>query len=444
VLAAVEAAGFVTPTPVQARALPPALAGRDLIATAATGTGKTLAFVLPIVDRLAGTKGTRALVLAPTRELVQQIAEVVRQFGARRGVRCVEIVGGVGMGAQMDGLRERREVIVATPGRLVDHLDRGTARLGQIEVLVLDEADRMLDMGFKAQLDRILRDVPPVRQTMLLSATMGQEVTSFAKRCLRDPVRVETTPTGTVASRAEQRVFHVPQAGKMDLLVALLAADEDSTLVFTRTKHRAEKLAKQLHKLGHSVSRIHGDRSQSQRNAALDGFRNGSVRILVATDVAARGLDVEEIGHVINFDLSLVADDHVHRVGRTARASASGRASSFCSPEELKLLREIEKFTRTTIPRAALPAGIAAAPAPVAATSGSAGVTPRVRGSSYGTQAPRDEGAPPAARDPRDGVPGHRPASSNRHTSPRRGGSAPWRSQPGPSGPSRRGWHRPN
>jgi len=409
-LAAVEAAGYTDPTPVQVRAIPPALEGRDVIAVAATGTGKTAAFVLPIVERLAGRRGTRALVLAPTRELVQQIAEHVRLLGGQRGTRCVEIVGGLGMEPQVRGLREQREVIVATPGRLIDHLDRGTARLEGIEVLVLDEADRMLDMGFKPQMERILARVPRKRQTMLLSATMGDEVTRFARLCLEDPVRVEVVRSGTVAARAEQRVFHVPQQAKLDLLLALLAKDDLTTLVFTRTKHRAERLAKSLDKAGVAVARIHGDRSQSQRQAALEGFRGGRVRVLVATDVAARGLDVEEIGHVVNFDLSIVADDHVHRVGRTARASASGLASSFCSPEEVKLLREIERFTRNAIARADLPEGFvvkAARPA-----------TPPSQGSR-----PQPHASPrhPHHGAPRDGHPQRGPHRSGRpHRGPGR------------------------
>jgi ATP-dependent RNA helicase RhlE len=356
-LDALAKAGYSQPTAIQTQALPPALAGRDVIGCAATGTGKTAAFLLPIVERLKGKSGTRALILAPTRELVIQIADHLEMLG--RGTTFVEIVGGLGMGPQIAGLRQARSVVVATPGRLIDHLERGTAKLDGIEMLVLDEADRMLDMGFKPQLDRILAKLPRQRQTMLFSATMAGEVAAFARACLRDPVRVEIVKSGVVAAKAEQQVFMVPQQAKGELLLSLLAADEATTLVFTRTKHRADRLAKQIQKAGHTVSVIHGNRSQGQRQTALGGFKDGRYRVLVATDIAARGIDVEEIGHVVNFDLSRVPEDHVHRVGRTARAEKSGRASSFCSPEEAGELRAIEKYTRTALPRAELPASVA-------------------------------------------------------------------------------------
>ena len=351
-------AGFERPTPVQTQAIPPALAGRDIVACAGTGTGKTAAFVLPIVERLVGGKGTRALVLAPTRELVTQIAECFRDLGASRGISGVTIVGGMGMAPQIKGLRERRDVVVATPGRLVDLIDRGNAHFGALEVLVLDEADRMLDMGFRRQLDQILKALPRQRQTILCSATMGDEVRRYSKAWLNDPVRIEVIRSGTVAERVTQRAFRLSDKAKIRLLLALLAENDTSTLVFTRTKRRANKVMQYLEASGISVARIHGNRSQPQRQKALDGFRKGTFRVLVATDVAARGIDVQDIGHVVNFDLSLVPDDHVHRVGRTARAEASGLASSFCAPDEVPLLRAIERFTRTEIPHAELPDGI--------------------------------------------------------------------------------------
>ena len=354
-LHALDRAGFEHPTPIQAGAIPPALEGRDVIGTAATGTGKTAAFLLPIIERVAGKPGTRALVLAPTRELALQIGEELERFGRARHVRGAVVIGGVGLGNQTAALKEGRSVVIATPGRLVDHLQQGSARLDGVEVLVLDEADRMLDMGFKPQLDRVLARLPRQRQTLLFSATMAGEVADFARAHLRDPVRVEVARSGTTAARAEQKVFLAAQQEKLALLLALLERDEVSTLVFTRTKRRADRVAKGLDRAGHKVARIHADRSQAQRRTALDGFKDGSFRVLVATDIAARGIDVAEIGHVVNFELPNVPEDYVHRIGRTARAAASGRASSFTSPEEQDLLHAIERLTRSTIPRAEVP-----------------------------------------------------------------------------------------
>jgi len=354
-LKALARAGFEHPTPIQAQAIPPALAGRDVIGTAATGTGKTAAFVLPILDRLAGKSGTRALVLAPTRELALQIGEELERFGHHRHVRSAVVIGGVGMAQQSEAFRQGREIVVATPGRLVDHLQGGTAKLDGIQILVLDEADRMLDMGFKPQLDRILARIPKKRQTMLFSATMGVEVADFARTHLHDPVKVEVARSGTLADRAVQQVFLAEQHEKLALLLSLLEADDASTLVFTRTRRRADKVWKSLARAGHKVARIHADRSQGQRRMALDGFKDGTYRVLIATDIAARGIDVAEIGHVVNFDLPHVPEDYVHRVGRTARAAASGRASTFSSGEEKDLLHAIERFTRSPIPRAEVP-----------------------------------------------------------------------------------------
>ena len=357
-LHALDRAGFEHPTPIQAQAIPPALAGQDVVGTAATGTGKTASFLLPIIDRLAATPGKpgpRALVLAPTRELALQIGEELARFGGSRRVRGAVVIGGVGMAAQTDALLHRAEVVIATPGRLVDHLQQGSAKLDALEVLVLDEADRMLDMGFKPQLDRILARVPKKRQTLLFSATMGAEVADFARAHLVQPVRVEVARSGTTAARAEQQVFLAEQHEKLALLLALLERDDVTTLVFTRTKRRADRVWKGIGRAGHKVARIHADRSQAQRRMALDGFKDGTYRVLVATDIAARGIDVAEIGHVVNFDLPHVPEDYVHRVGRTARAAASGRASSFTAPEEKDQLVAIEKLVRAAIPRADVP-----------------------------------------------------------------------------------------
>jgi ATP-dependent RNA helicase RhlE len=354
-LRALQTAGYTQPTPIQQGAIPHALKGADVIGCAATGTGKTAAFVIPIVERLKGHRGTRGLILAPTRELALQIAEHLETFGRPHHVTSTVIIGGLSMRAQDEALRAKPDVIVATPGRLVDHLQQGKADLSGIQILVLDEADRMLDMGFKPQLTRILARLPKKRQTLLFSATMAGEVADFARSHQASPVKVEMARSGTTAARAEQAIFLVPQLDKAALLLALLEGGEDSTLVFTRTKRRADKLAKVVERAGHTVARIHADRSQGQRRVALDGFKDGRYRVLVATDIAARGIDVEEIGHVVNYDLPHVPEDYVHRIGRTARASKSGRASSFAAPDELPLLKDIEKFTRAPIPRSPIP-----------------------------------------------------------------------------------------
>ncbi len=355
VLQALERAGYTQPTPIQEKAIPVALTGKDVIGCAATGTGKTAAFVLPIVERLHAKTGTVALVLAPTRELALQIQEHAERFGKPRGLRSTVVIGGVGMGAQIQALRGHPQLVIATPGRLIDHMDEGSVRLDGIELLVLDEADRMLDMGFKPQLTKILARVPKQRQTLLFSATMAGEVADFARQHLKHPERVEVARSGTTAARADQKVYLAGQPEKTALLMALLAQDEDTTLVFTRTKRRADKVTKALRRANHAVACIHADRSQSQRQAALAGFKSGQYRVLVATDIAARGIDVAEIGHVVNYDLPHVPADYVHRVGRTARAAASGRASSFCAPDEVPLLKDIEKFTKKEIARAAVP-----------------------------------------------------------------------------------------
>ncbi len=351
---AIERAGYTHPTPVQQQAIPPALAGKDVIACAETGTGKTAAFVLPIVDRLSGKKGIVALVLAPTRELAVQITRHAQRFAGARGLSVAAVTGGDDVNEQIEELK-RANVVVATPGRLVDHLQRGTISLAAVEVLVLDEADRMLDMGFKPQLTRVLARLPKKRQSMLFSATMGAEVEAFAKVALHHPVRVEVAASGTTAAQASQVVFEVPQAEKTALLLTLLAQGEESTLVFTRTRRKADKLTAALLRADHKVERIHADRSQPQRKFALEGFRAGRFRVLIATDIAARGIDVAGIGHVVNYDLPHVPEDYVHRVGRTARAQATGRASSFASPDDAEMLAAIEKLTRARVPRAEVP-----------------------------------------------------------------------------------------
>ncbi len=355
-LAALQAAGYRTPTPIQAGAIPPILAGRDVIGAAPTGTGKTAAFVVPVVERLRGTGGA-ALILSPTRELAEQTAAWVQRLASDLPMALV--VGGVGMGPQVQALR-RAAIIVATPGRLVDHLARGSAVLRDVGILVLDEADRMLDMGFKAQLERILRVTPAARQTLLFTATLPADERVFGWVGARQAVRVAVGTPAAPPRRATQEVFVIAREQKTPLLLSLIAAEPGHVLVFARTKHRADRLTRAVRAAGHAAQPIHSNRSQSQRRAALDGFRRGEYRILIATDIAARGIDVADIRRVINYDLPQTAEDYVHRVGRTARAGAGGHASSFAAPEEHAQLRAIERHLGHPLPRTAPPARSAA------------------------------------------------------------------------------------
>ncbi|MBI2483287.1 DEAD/DEAH box helicase [Candidatus Uhrbacteria bacterium] len=354
-------AGFTTPTPIQAQAIPPALAGRDLIGSAQTGTGKTAAFVVPIVERLRGKRGLGALILTPTRELAMQIEEVFHQL-ARGQVRVTTVIGGASMSRQYQALKAQPNVVIATPGRLLDHLGQQTVDLRPLQVLVLDEADRMLDMGFAPQINRILAAVPKERQTMLFSATIPPEIAALSRAELRNPVRIEIARSGMTAEKVAQAVFRVPQTQKTSLLLWLLEEQTGPTIVFTRTKHRADRIARTLKERGFPVAVLHANRSLSQRMAALEGFKRGTFRVLVATDIAARGIDVVDIAHVVNYDLPHVAEDYVHRVGRTARAERSGHAWSFAGPDEQKQLRDIERLLRKSVPLIALPASL---PAPV-------------------------------------------------------------------------------
>ncbi len=354
-LGAVRRARFASPTPIQAQAIPPALAGRDVIGCAATGTGKTAAYLLPLVERLAGEPGPVGLVLAPTRELVQQIAEEAAFFGEPRGVTRAVVIGGTDMGAQVEALRQRPSLVLATPGRLADLLKAGAADLSAVRMLVLDEADRMLEMGFMPELRQVLAALPRERQTLLFSATLGHNVTLFAQEVLRRPVRVEVTPSGTPAARAVQRLYEVDATEKYPLLLSLLARDQLSAIVFTRTRERAEKVQEVLKRAGYKTAAIHADRTQGQRRQALEGFRRGQYRCLVATDIASRGLDVEDIGHVINFDLPHSPEDYVHRIGRTARAGASGRASTFVTERDEETVSAIERIVRMRLPRVEVP-----------------------------------------------------------------------------------------
>ena len=355
VLHDITKAGYTEPTPIQAQAIPPGLAGRDVLGCAQTGTGKTAAFVVPMVERLAGkSEGfPRGLILAPTRELAIQIQETIEKLGRSRRVYATTVVGGADMNAQIRGLRQRPDIIVATPGRLLDHMWNGTINLLKMQILVLDEADRMLDMGFAPQINQILEALPEERQTLLFSATMPTDLADLVRANVKDPVRVTIGKSATAADRAEQALHHTTREDKTKLLLSLLDADRDSVLVFTRTKHGADRLGRALGNAGHKVATIHGDRSLSQRRAALEGFRRGTFRVLVATDVAARGIDVANIGHVVNYDMPNSPEDYIHRIGRTARVKASGRATSFITSEDHLQLRAIEKLLGQAIPLAA-------------------------------------------------------------------------------------------
>ncbi|HEY0615556.1 MAG TPA: DEAD/DEAH box helicase [Candidatus Elarobacter sp.] len=360
-LRAVRQLGFTTPTPVQAEAIPPALAGKDVLASAQTGTGKTAAFGLPLLQRLAplGRKKTRALILAPTRELAAQIAAHLAEFAKGSDVRVAAVYGGVGFGPQRAAFARGTEIIVATPGRLLDLMNQGSARLDDVSFLILDEADRMLDMGFLPAVKRIVAKVPRERQTLFFSATIAQDVLKLTRELLHDPVRVEIVPQSntTTAEGITHTAYAIDQQRKTDLFVELLKDNAIySAIAFTRTKARANRLALALEKHNVPADRIHGDRSQAQRTRALADLKRGKLRVLVATDVAARGIDVADLGHVVNFDVPMVPEDYVHRVGRTARAHATGDAITFVSREEERLFRDIETVVGRRIDRSKVPA----------------------------------------------------------------------------------------
>jgi ATP-dependent RNA helicase RhlE len=357
-LKGVKELGFTRPTPIQSDAIPPALEHRDVLACAMTGSGKTVAFLLPILNHLlARPRGTtRALIVTPTRELAAQILEELNAIALHTPITGAAIYGGVGMGPQEHAFRSGVDVLVATPGRLLDHLKHPYANLNGIEHLVLDEADRMLDMGFLPDIKRLLKYVPPKRQTLFFSATMPKPILELTRDLLHNPATINLERKAAPAVGITQAVYPVSQELKSSLLLALLQRDLiEEALVFTRTKHRANRLWEFLTKHGIAAARIHGNRSQAQRTDALAGFKNGSYRVLVATDIAARGIDVEELGHVVNFDVPLAPEDYIHRVGRTARAEMTGEAFTFVSPEETDDLRAIERAVSKTLPRVTLP-----------------------------------------------------------------------------------------
>jgi len=352
-LEAVAAEGYSNPTPVQSQAIPPVLAGRDLCGIAQTGTGKTAAFALPILQRLAANprrptpRTCHALVLSPTRELASQIADNFGAYAVGTPLSTAVVFGGVSIGRQREQLAHGVDILVATPGRLLDLIDNRWLTLAGVQVLVLDEADRMLDLGFIHALKRIVKLLPRQRQTLLFSATMPRAIALLADDYLVDPVRVVVAPAATTAERIDQRVVFVPSERKRDTLATLLRDPALArVLVFTRTKHGADRVVRHLAAVGIDAAAIHGNKSQPQRERALAGFRDGGARVLVATDIAARGIDVDNVSHVINFELPNVPEDYVHRIGRTARAGAAGIAVAFCSDEERTYLRDIEKLTR--------------------------------------------------------------------------------------------------
>jgi ATP-dependent RNA helicase RhlE len=356
---AVRAENYTTPTPIQSQAIPHLLTGRDLLGVAQTGTGKTAAFALPMLQRLAadaakkpaGPRFTRSLILTPTRELAIQIADSFRAYGKHLGLRGTVVYGGVGQKPQVDALARGVDILVATPGRLLDLMNQGFLRLDKIEIFVLDEADRMLDMGFIHDIRKIIAKLPKERQTLFFSATMPPDIARLAASILRDPVEVAVTPVASTVERIDQRVLFVDRANKRALLAELLKDKAiDRVLVFSRTKHGANKVAEDLAKRHISAEAIHGNKSQSARQRALENFRAGKIRVLVATDIAARGIDIDGITHVINFDLPNVPESYVHRIGRTARAGADGIAISFCDSEERAFLRDIEKLIKQRVP----------------------------------------------------------------------------------------------
>jgi ATP-dependent RNA helicase RhlE len=389
---ALKEKGYVEPTPIQAKAIPVILSGRDVIGVAQTGTGKTAAFVLPLLERLSVAKAERrmrVLVIAPTRELVAQIEENVRAYGRHLQLRYATVFGGVGEGSQIQALRRGVDIVVATPGRLIDLTEQRHVDYSALEVLVLDEADRMLDMGFLPSIRRIVAKVPATRQTLLFSATMSKEIEKIAREVLKTPVHVEVGARSTPADAVTQHVVEVSPGGKVGALIHLLKdAALESVLVFSRTKHGADKIARKLEAAGLRTATLHSNRTQGQRIAALKRFKSGDVRVLIATDIAARGIDVDGISHVINYDFPPQPEDYVHRIGRTGRMQAIGDAISFVTHEDADNLRRLERFLGRGITRKKLEGYVAAAAPPASAGAGS-------REDSSGDRTSRPHGGPP-------------------------------------------------
>ena len=420
---AVEEQGYTQPSPIQAKAIPPVLEGRDLLGCAQTGTGKTAAFALPMLQLLAARRPARsqvrALVLTPTRELALQIGESFAQLGKYTSIRHTVVFGGVGQGPQAAAMAKGVDVLIACPGRLNDLIGQGLADLSGVEIFVLDEADRMLDMGFVHDVKRVMAKLPAQRQNLMFSATMPKEIEQLADSFLHRPVTIKVDPPSSTVDRIEQTLYPVCKADKRRLLVWLLnEGGVPGALVFSRTKHGADRIAKDLTRAGVSAAAIHGNKSQSARVAALEGFKNGSTRVLVATDIAARGIDINELSHVINFDLPEVPETYVHRIGRTARAGKSGVAISFCCPEEQEYLAGIEKLIRKKLTRVTDHPFIAAAnepappPAPPrgpAAAAGPCRPDPKKRGTHRGREETVSASARPGQGKPGPARPGRGP-----------------------------------
>lgn len=354
ILSKLEKLNYKNPTPIQQQAIPVAIQGKDLVGVAQTGTGKTLAFGIPMIQRLHNTKN-RGLVVLPTRELALQVDEVLRKIGSDMGIRTAVLIGGTAMWPQKKDLARDPRIIIATPGRLIDHLEQKTLRLDDVTIAVLDEADRMLDMGFAPKIHRIFQALPRDRQTMLFSATLPPEIVRVAAAQMKLPIRVEVAPSGTTAEKVTQEIFVIPKESKVQLVEKLLQQYSGSTLIFTRTKFGAKKLSRIVREMGHTAAELHSNRSLNQRKDALEGFKFGKYRVLIATDIASRGIDVTGIELVLNFDLPTNAEDYVHRIGRTARAGAGGHAISLVTPDQRGELRDIERLVRKTLPISRIP-----------------------------------------------------------------------------------------
>ena len=354
-LKAIDRLKFTEPTPIQEEAIPAGIEGKDIIAIAQTGTGKTLAFGVPMIQRLAKSKRGMGLVVVPTRELAVQVDESIQSVGRSQGLRTAVLIGGASMIHQIRDLKKNPRIIIATPGRLLDHLERRTLKLSNIEMVVLDEADRMLDMGFAPDIKKIFKAIPKERQTMLFSATIPKEIIAIAQRQMVDPIQIEIDRSGTAAEKVDQEMFFIDKHAKSRLLEVQLNQHDGPVLVFTRTKRGASKLTRKVNNMGYKSAEIHSDRSLAQRRQALEGFKKGKYRVLVATDIAARGIDVSGIELVVNYDLPSNSEDYVHRIGRTGRAGLAGRAISFATKDQRKDVKSIERLLQTTLPVSSIP-----------------------------------------------------------------------------------------